>query len=562
MWLGHRRISTGLALALVLALIVVVSRPAVAGQRVALVIGNAAYAGAPLANPVNDARDMAAKLRSVGFEVILRENTAKSELEAAIGEFGQRLQPGAVALLFYSGHGMQVGGRNFLIPVDAKIQAESQVRLQTVDVDVVLDQMAAAASRVNLLILDACRNNPFERRFRGGGGGGLAQINAPEGTLIAYATAPGKVASDGEGRNGLYTAELLKAIDQPGDAIEDIFKRVRVSVSRASGGSQTPWESSSLTGDFYFRGEGAPAAAGAAAPTAPAVDKEALFWESIKDGRNAAAYRAYLDQYPDGSFAALAQLRLSEITGQSPRGTAQTAAAVPPPAPEPAAAAGAAPPPPPPFPAEAALAELDSGNAPAPDAPPADGRPAAPFRRFQNAARHDPTAFVARLRREAERGRPRAQAMLGRLNETGHGIPRDYAEAAAWYRKAAVQGDPLGQVGLGNLYRTGHGVAPDDREAVKWFRLAAEQGNAMGETALAFMMLGGHGVARDPAEAVRWFTRAANQGNPFAEAALGWAYQHGVGVAADADRAQSWYRAAARHGSAFARHSLQPSEPR
>ena len=232
-----------------------------AGRRVALVIGNAAYIESPLPNPINDARAMADALKHRGFTVILRENTSKLDLERAVADFGEKLQQGATGLFYYAGHGMQVNGRNFLITVDARIPSEQRVRLEAVDVDLVLEQMQAARSTVNLVILDACRNNPFEKRFRSAGGGGLAQINAPEGTLIAYATAPGSVAADGTSKNSLYTEELLKAIQAPGAKVEEAFKAVRVAVSRRSNGAQTPWEASSLTGRFLLRSAAATAEA-------------------------------------------------------------------------------------------------------------------------------------------------------------------------------------------------------------------------------------------------------------------------------------------------------------
>ncbi len=191
-------------------------------------------------------------LRSVGFEVIRLENATKQQMERAIRQFSQRLTPGTVSLVYYAGHGIQVNGHNYLVPVDAQVDTEPSVRLEAVDVDEVLDQMTMAKSRVNIVILDACRNNPFERRFRSVSGG-LASVDAPAGTLIAYATAPGKVAADGGGENGLYTSELIRAITTPGASIEEVFKQTRVAVMRHSTGSQTPWESSSLTGDFSFR---------------------------------------------------------------------------------------------------------------------------------------------------------------------------------------------------------------------------------------------------------------------------------------------------------------------
>ena len=196
-------------------------------------ISNGAYTEAPLKNPANDARAIAATLRRQGFEVLLKENATKAQMNETVADFGEKLNEGDTALFFFAGHGMQVQGRNYLIPVDARITSKQRVRLETLDVDAVLDQMAAARARVSLVILDACRNNPFERRFRSVGGG-LAQINAPEGTMIAYATAPGKVAADGEGANGLYTQELLRALGQPGLKVER--GSFRFSANGGSGG--------------------------------------------------------------------------------------------------------------------------------------------------------------------------------------------------------------------------------------------------------------------------------------------------------------------------------------
>jgi len=221
-----------------------------AEPRVALVIGNAAYPAAPLRNPVNDANAIAARLRAMGFEVTLRTDVTQREFTRAVSQFGQALKPGSVGLFYYAGHGMQVRGRNFLVPVDADIQSEASARSESVDLDLVLEQLGPA--RLSMVILDACRNNPFEGKFRTTRGSGLAQVDAPKGTLLAYATAPGKVASDGDGANGLYTAELLKAMQIPGAKVEEVFKAVRVNVIKATAGEQIPWESSSLTGDYYF----------------------------------------------------------------------------------------------------------------------------------------------------------------------------------------------------------------------------------------------------------------------------------------------------------------------
>ncbi len=223
-----------------------------ANQRTALIIGNAAYKESPLANPVNDAQDMANALKACGFQVDLHLNVTAREIKEAIRGFGQQLQKGGVGLFYFAGHGIQVNGQNYLIPLDANIQKEQDIEHEAVDLGRVLGEMEHAQNNMNVLILDACRNNPFARSFRSATRG-LASIDAPRGSLIAYATAPGKVAADGTGRNGLYTQELLKQIQVSGLKIEEVFKQVRTSVVEKSRNAQIPWESSSLTGDFYFR---------------------------------------------------------------------------------------------------------------------------------------------------------------------------------------------------------------------------------------------------------------------------------------------------------------------
>jgi uncharacterized caspase-like protein len=222
------------------------------GKRIALVIGNGKYPTAPLKNPVNDARAMAKSLKELGFEVTLRENSSQRDLAAAVRQFGSSITPGSAAVFYFAGHGMQVKGRNYLVPVDADIQLEDEVPYSTIDVSLVLDKMEVGKSAVNIVILDACRNNPFARRFRSSGTG-LAQMDAPIGTLIAFATAPGSVAQDGTGENGIYTKHLLDSIAMPGLPVEQMFKRVRVGVARDTNEAQVPWESSSMKGDFVFR---------------------------------------------------------------------------------------------------------------------------------------------------------------------------------------------------------------------------------------------------------------------------------------------------------------------
>jgi uncharacterized caspase-like protein len=223
-------------------------------QRVALVIGNAAYESSPLRNPVNDAEAVGLTLRDLGFQVTTLKNASQQDMEVAMDEFGKKLRDGGVGLFYYSGHGIQVEGENYLVPVDASISTESAVRYKAVPAGLMLAQMKDAGNDMNIVILDACRNNPFKRSFRSAQQG-LAQMDAPKGTFISYATAPGSVAADGEGNNGLYTSKLIQHLREPGLKIEEVFKQVRADVQRESNEKQTPWESSSLVGDFYFAGE-------------------------------------------------------------------------------------------------------------------------------------------------------------------------------------------------------------------------------------------------------------------------------------------------------------------
>jgi hypothetical protein len=217
----------------------------------ALVIGNSAYKTAGLANPVNDATDMADTLKKLGFKVTLKTNATQKAMEESIRAFGKELRKGGIGLFYYAGHGIQVKGRNYLIPIEAVLESEGDAKYEAVDAGLVLAKMEDAGNGFNIVILDACRNNPFSRSFRSADTG-LAKMDAPAGSILAYSTAPGSIAADGTGRNGLYTSRLLEHMVTPNLKIEEVFKKVRVDVAMASEKKQTPWESSSLMGDFYF----------------------------------------------------------------------------------------------------------------------------------------------------------------------------------------------------------------------------------------------------------------------------------------------------------------------
>ena len=222
-----------------------------AEPRFALVIGNAGYAGAPLVNAANDAAAVAKVLERAGFNVELKLNANQRQMQDAITNLGRRLSREGIGLFYYAGHGVQIRGRNYLLPVGAEIRREADVPTLGVDVQQLLDRMGSARNRMNVVILDACRDNPFVSDGKAGSGG-LSQLDAPTGSLIAFATSPGSVASDGKGTNGLYTQHLLANIERPGTSIEEVFKRVRLGVRLDSSGRQIPWESTSLEAEFSF----------------------------------------------------------------------------------------------------------------------------------------------------------------------------------------------------------------------------------------------------------------------------------------------------------------------
>ena len=222
------------------------------GKRIALVMGNSKYIHRPLKNPINDADDISKALKSANFEVIDVREATLTQMRTAVRQFGDRLLQNDVGLVYYSGHGVEVKGKNYFIPVNADIQREDEIVDQSLDVSLILEKMTTAGKGVNILIVDACRDDPFGRSFRSTSRG-LATMDAPTGTIIAYATSPGRVASDGDSRNSPYTKALVKAMQTPNKPIEQVFKEVRRSVREETKNQQTPWENTSLSGDFYFR---------------------------------------------------------------------------------------------------------------------------------------------------------------------------------------------------------------------------------------------------------------------------------------------------------------------
>jgi len=247
-----------------------------------LVIGNSVYDTGPLKNPVNDAAAIATMLKKLVFSVTLRQNAKLQEMDESIREFGKRLKKTrGVGLFYYAGHGVQIGGVNYLLPVNARIEKESDVRFQSINADTVLAEMENAENGLNIVILDACRDNPFSRSFRNVTRGLAIISNAPSGTFISYSTGANQVARDGDGENSPYTQALLEYMDKPGLTLNNVFMNVRSKVKKETG--QIPWELSSLEGDFYFvPGSESKKTIGTNAPTKTSMMLENLKAENRK----------------------------------------------------------------------------------------------------------------------------------------------------------------------------------------------------------------------------------------------------------------------------------------
>jgi uncharacterized caspase-like protein len=295
-----------------------VSAGAATGERVALVIGNSAYPKAALLNPRNDARAIGDLLRQAGFVVDQRLDTTQSQLREAVTHFGESIKDPQVkfGLFYYAGHGLQLDWRNYLVPVSAKISTLEDVRQQTVDVSELLAYMDQAKGRNFLVILDACRDDPFAGSFRPPARG-LSQFDAPVGSLLAFATAPGNVAIDGDGENGLYTSNLLREFSVRGVKVEDAFKRVRLGVRIASDGLQVPWESTSLEDDLYlFPVERKKLTE---EEQELLLEQELASWQRVKSTRDHLELAKFIREYPSGAVSELAQSRLNRLLAERAR---------------------------------------------------------------------------------------------------------------------------------------------------------------------------------------------------------------------------------------------------
>lgn len=535
------------------------------GRRVALVIGNNAYKERALRNAVNDARAVKAVLENLGFAVEKKENTSLLEMEEAIRKFASSIGSGDVALFFFSGHGLQIDGVNYLVPTDFDARSAVEAKHKSYSASLLCELMEASGSYLNIVILDACRNNPF-KAFRGGERG-LAPMNAGSGSFIAFATGPNNIASDNVvGENGLYTKHLLPALQAPGLELEDVFKQVGQGVKRESGGRQQPWTTTNFYDYFYFvKGNGTPqrtgvTTIGVAGTLSVTVNMAGA--DIIVDGRKLATSEGPQTltfsnmAYGTHEVTVRKDLFRSDVTSESvevPVGGSASVTARLKPIMSPADMFDKG---------ENYFDDENYSEAlryyhPAAELGHADSQFSLGYMYDEGYGIEENNVEAAEwYRRAAEQGDAAAQHNLGTMYLNGEGVEKDLTEARTWLAKSANQGFAMAQYSLGNIYDEGLGVDEDDQEAAKWYLKAARQGYEAAQFMLGDLYESGSGVEKDEQEAVKWYTKAANQGNAPAQYYLGYMYENGHLVEENTKEAAKWYLKAAKQGFALAQYSL------
>jgi Caspase domain/Sel1 repeat len=495
-----------------------------AEKRVALVIGNSAYRAVPaLPNPAADAKLMSDTLLSLGFFVVggsARLDLDKAGFDDALREFSTELTGADVALFYYAGHGVETHGLNYLAPVDAHPVDEADIFTQMIGIAGILDQLEKSGTRINLVLLDACRDNPFSGHGAHSTSGGLAQMPAPVGTLISFATQPRSVSLDGVDGHSPYTRALADAMQRPGSGLFKTFNEVGLAVAKATQGQQIPWVSSSpISGNFYFAGKPVTEAA-SVAPVAPApLVQEArlspaddpLHHDLITDCDRLAAM-----PYDTGHSPSLPGVEPDKIN---------------------VAAAAVA--------CNDAMAQYPGVMRFVFEA----GRVAT--------ARKDYAGARRLFEQAAAGGYAMAMNNVGGTYEGGEGAPLNYAEAARWYGKAAAAGEPIAMIDLGWLYETGHGVPRDYAQARRLYEAAAKAGVPAGMNNLGLLYMYGKGVTRDYAQARQLFEQGAALGEASAMNGLGAIYNDGDGVARNTKIARQWFEKAAALGNPEAKQNLK-----
>ena len=464
-----------------LCLVFFLNQPATASDHIALVLGNSKYQAVPqLDNPSNDAADFAGKLRSIGFDVIEKRDATRDEMAHAVREFSDRIQSAKVALFFYAGHGLQMAGENYLLPVDAKVEKEADVRFNTISLNDIQQEMEGPG-RANIIVLDACRDNPFAAKLAHSGRGitsrGLGRIDASGvGSLIVFSTQPNNVALDGSGRNSPFMTALLNRVDTPGLEVRQMISKVRGDVLAATDQRQVPWDNSSLVGDVYLTGQGSLPPATATAPMQNPVVAAAPASTTPRSTDDAAPE-------PNNDCDRLAALK---VPFSSPQAVHEAELIDWPKA------------------AMACQTELT--------AHPTEmrfeyqlGRSLMMEKAYVEGLRH--------LRSAAGGGFAEAITDVGRAYYFGQGVVQSYPTALDWFNKANDAGSMRALASLASMYGDGRGVKQDAVKSLDMAEKAVEGGNPFGLLIIATHYFNGSGVAKDYKMAAQYYQQAADLGD-------------------------------------------------
>lgn len=554
---------TGLACAL--ALLAGSAQAETRPNRVALIIGNAHYALGTLKNPVNDARSLSATLQQAGFKVQLVEDADRATMQKVIEGMKWMAGPDTTGLVYFAGHGVQFGSADFLLPTDIKIDSPEALADNAVSADWVLSQMYLAGFRFNILVLDACRNSPFGDEITGITSG-LAPVGfSPDvETLVAYSTAPGELAADGEGANSPYAAALISALAFPERDIFDVFRAVRANVREATEGRQLPWVAGSLEHRFYFHEDRSVATTVGQEPERDLTAEE-VYWDEIAPSRNPADFDQFLVLFPDSARLEEAKERRRNLLTEGVQPIAVPELDLPS-APDDSANLAALV-----TPCDAVAADPDDPARLRPGIPsgvvnshlairlcaaalaahPDNARLAFQLGRALDIAQDYDTARHF-YRQAAERNYSAALTNLGFMYRTGRGVAQDYASARQFYLASAEFGNLRARTNLGKMFEEGWGVDSDLGAARLWYELAASSGWANALDSLGNLYRQGKGVPKDAAEAQRLYLLAADLGQNNAMNNLGVMYRDGIGVLADPRQAVAWFTRAMDHGNTYA----------
>lgn len=509
--------------------------------RVALVIGNGDYVNAKsLPNPGNDATDVSDSLKRLGFSVTTVLDGTYNDIRQAVRSFNIQVQGAEIGLIYYAGHGMELGGENWLIPVDADLKSDVDVANSAISLKTIM-QSVSRATGLGLVILDACRDNTFAAKIAPSKltrsvERGFARVEPTTNVLVAYAAKDGTTAKDGEGRNSPYTAALLRNLERPGLEVGQMFRRVRDEVVASSNRQQQPFVYGSLSSRPFYLNQTATLPAPSSGPQVlanPKAEDEAI-WATIKESNDSQLFQQFLIKFPDSSHDAdvrerLAGLQVADECDRLAKSFIDRD--------------------------QARTISVSRGGDTAPDAATTACEQA--MRRFPDAARY---AFEAgrvyETRKDYSRARQRyekastlgsafAAFRLGLLYSEKDRLPTDYAQARNWFAKAVDQNIPAAMFNLGILYETGRGGSQDYAKAHEMYSKAAAGGDRRAMKNLGSLYEMGRGVQRDYAESLRWYKMAAELGDWSAMVSIGKLYERGLGVAKSTTDAREWYQKAA-----------------